>query len=357
MKHRPIQVDSTLQELTAHGTDGFPMSMDEQQVSGAGCSQIRHWHYEVQIALMTKGSAIFETPAGRYLLHTGEGIFLNSGVLHQVLPTAEPDSVYICANFRPELIYGQTDSVIRRDYVEPLLSSADLQSFALRDEPWHQEVLQTLRELAAVHDAQEYGYELVLKMLLCRIWHLILVHNRIHTEKVAAVSFADKQRVKLLKNYIHQNYMDHICLADISNAGHISRSECCRVFRRTGEPTPILYLKQYRISQSVKLLAFTDLSIAEVAWQTGFESSSYYAECFKKEMGCTPNEYRAKFAKKYTAASADRLDGRSERDGRCPWGEKCENQESGCAAVPRRPGEPQNCAGDHGAGSAAAGRL
>lgn len=297
MKCRPIAVDNTLQELTQHGTDEFPMSMDEQRVSVEGCSQIRHWHYEVQIALMTRGSAIFETPSGRYLLHTGEGIFINSGVLHQVIPTADANSVYICVNFRPELIGGQAGDVVQRDYVAPVLSSTALQSFALRDEPWQEEILETLRQLAIVNDAQEYGYEIMLKILLFRIWHSILVNNRVQTEKIATMSFADKQRIKLLKSFIHHNYSEHISLADIAAAGHISRGECCRVFRRAEQTTPILYLKQHRISQSAKLLACTDLSISEVAYQAGFESGSYYTECFKKEMGCTPLEYRAQHSK------------------------------------------------------------
>lgn len=307
MKCRPIAVDNTLQELTQHGTDDFPMSMDEQRVAEEGCRRIRHWHYEVQIALVTQGSAIFETPSDRFLIQAGEGVFLNSGVLHEVIPTAEADSVYICVNFKPELIYGQADNVIRRDYVEPVLSSTALQAFALRQEPWQQEILRLLSEMASVNERQEYGYEIVLKMLLCRIWHLILVNNRLQTEKIAAVSFADKQRMKQLKGFIHQNYMEHITLADIAGAGHISRGECCRVFRRAEQTTPILYLKRYRISQSIKLLSCTNLSISEVAYQAGFESGSYFTECFKRETGCTPNEYRARHAKKYTVPSLGRL--------------------------------------------------
>ena len=52
MKFRPIVVDDSQQELTQHGTDEFPMSMDKQLVSHEGCSLIPHWHYEVQIVLV-----------------------------------------------------------------------------------------------------------------------------------------------------------------------------------------------------------------------------------------------------------------------------------------------------------------
>jgi AraC-like DNA-binding protein len=285
------------QELTQHGTKDFPMSMDEQRVADGGCQGIRHWHYEVQIVLMTQGSAVFETPVGSCRIHKGQGVFINSGVLHEVILTEDSDSVYICVNFKPELIYGQPESVIRRDYVEPLISGEGMQFFPLADVPWQEEILGLLREMASVNDAQEYGYELALKILLCRIWHLILVNNRAKTEKLTAISFSDKQRMRLLIGYIHQHYMEHITLHDIAQAGHISRGECCKVFRRAEQITPIVYLNRYRISQSIKLLTCTELSICEVAYQSGFESGSYFTECFRKIMNCTPITYRTQYIK------------------------------------------------------------
>lgn len=56
--------------------------------------------------------------------------------------------------------------------------------------------------------------------------------------------------------------------------------------------SPITYLTKYRIAQSIKLLTCTELTITQIAQQTGFNTSSYYTECFKKEMGITPLKYR-----------------------------------------------------------------
>lgn len=292
MKFRPIEVDNTQQELTQHGTEEFPMSMDEQLVSHVDCSKIPHWHYEIQIAVVTSGSVKFRTPTGEHLLKSGEGIFLNRGILHEIVETGDKDSVYVCVNFRPEMIYGQANNMIRRDYVDPIIFNFNLQAIPLRGEPWHREICDLLLEMGRVNNAQEYGYELELKILLCRIWHLLLVNNRDELEKSTIITFSDKQRMKALQNFIHKNYMEKITLADIARAAQISRSECCRVFKRVQQVTPMLYLMHYRIAQSIKMLTCTDLNISEIAQQTGFASSSYYTECFKSEMKCTPMEYR-----------------------------------------------------------------
>ncbi len=292
MKFRPIIVDNKLQELTEHGTEEFPVSMDEQHVSYENCHEVLHWHYEIQIALVTKGSVLFCTPAGEFLLKEGQGMFFNSGCLHEAVPTDDTDSIYICINFHPNLIFGQNNSIIRRDYVDPILFSAEMQVISFTNEIWHLEVCDMLRKLAEVNDAQQYGYEISIKMILCSIWLLIVQNNRSLIEGSGSITFSEKQRIKAVLHFIHRNYWDMISLDNIANAAHISKGECCRMFNRTLHTTPFHYLISYRIAQSIKLLSTTDYGIAQIAQQVGFGSSSYYNECFKKEMHCTPNQYR-----------------------------------------------------------------
>jgi len=292
MKCRPIQVDDALRELTQHGTREFPLSMDRQVVADPSHGSVRHWHPELQIALVTEGEVIFETEDGRFRLRAGEGFFVNSGVLHEAAPTEQADGVYICVNFLPSLLCGQSDGVVRRDYVDPVLTCGRLRSFPLRDLPWHREVCALLRQMEAAEEAAEYGYEIQLVALLCQIWRLVVLHHREEIEGGSAVSFSDRQRIRALQTYIHRRCMERITLADIAAAGHISRGECCRVFQRVLNMTPGQYLTRCRLDQSVLLLTSTDLSVAEIARQTGFGTSSYFIERFRREMGRTPLEYR-----------------------------------------------------------------
>ena len=294
MKCRPITVDDSLQELTQHGTRDFPVSMDRQVVSDEHHGGIRHWHEEIQIALVTEGEVVFRAEEQEIRLCAGQGFFVNSGVHHEAHPTERGDGVYICVNFLPNVIFGQADSVVRRDYVDPVLYCDSLRSFPLLDQPWHQEICGLLRELGEVEDAAEYGYEIRMTILLRQIWHLIVVNNREKIEQKSNVSFSDRQRMRALQTYIHKHYMEQIALADIAAAGHISRGECCRVFKRVEKRSPVQYLTRFRLEQSLKLLSSTELSVQEIARQVGFGTGSYFTEKFREEMQCTPTEYRRK---------------------------------------------------------------
>jgi len=46
------------------------------------------------------------------------------------------------------------------------------------------------------------------------------------------------------------------------------------------------------IESAKKLLLASDATIAEVAYQLGFEYPNYFARLFKKKVGLTPTQYR-----------------------------------------------------------------
>jgi AraC-like DNA-binding protein len=56
--------------------------------------------------------------------------------------------------------------------------------------------------------------------------------------------------------------------------------------------TPLNYLINIRISEAIKLLKKKDISITDIALDTGFYSSQHFSTTFKKLTGFTPGEFR-----------------------------------------------------------------
>jgi transcriptional regulator GlxA family with amidase domain len=52
------------------------------------------------------------------------------------------------------------------------------------------------------------------------------------------------------------------------------------------------YLTHHRVSHAQRLLVTTAEKIAEVAFNSGFNSISRFNEAFRESCGCTPREYR-----------------------------------------------------------------
>lgn len=94
------------------------------------------------------------------------------------------------------------------------------------------------------------------------------------------------------KLFIEQNYKEEITLADIAGATFVSKHYLIKVFKKTYNLTPMLYLNIVRLEESKKLLRETDYSVKMIASIVGFNNPNYYGELFKKYIGTSPSTYR-----------------------------------------------------------------
>jgi AraC-like DNA-binding protein len=65
---------------------------------------------------------------------------------------------------------------------------------------------------------------------------------------------------------------------------------------------PHQYLLELRLVRARSLLAETDLSVKEIATQTGFEDEFYFSRLLRQKFGITPSQWRTR-SRHYTARS------------------------------------------------------
>jgi Transcriptional regulator containing an amidase domain and an AraC-type DNA-binding HTH domain len=65
-----------------------------------------------------------------------------------------------------------------------------------------------------------------------------------------------------------------------------------KIFKETTGLSPNQYHLNLRLDKAKDLLTSTNLTINEVAYQTGFDSIFYFSRLFKKKNGLPPKEYR-----------------------------------------------------------------
>lgn len=75
-----------------------------------------------------------------------------------------------------------------------------------------------------------------------------------------------------------------------------TRQYLIRVFRKQFGTTPIAFLNEWRLSQSVRYLLETDLTIDEIAHRCGFEDGNYFSRLFKQKYRLPPSVYRRQAA-------------------------------------------------------------
>lgn len=74
--------DERGKERVRHGTALFPVACYDTDLRQYPVSW--HWHTELEAVVVTQGAAVFAVGQERFTVRQGEGIFINSGVLHAV---------------------------------------------------------------------------------------------------------------------------------------------------------------------------------------------------------------------------------------------------------------------------------
>lgn len=85
---------------------------------------------------------------------------------------------------------------------------------------------------------------------------------------------------------------EHIDIASLAGQFAMSQSTLYRKVKAVSGLSPNELIRNIRLNRAAELLRRQDLTIQEIAWQTGFGSPVYFRTCFKERYGMTPSEYR-----------------------------------------------------------------
>lgn len=95
----------------------------------------------------------------------------------------------------------------------------------------------------------------------------------------------------------HSYIGDHLCetltVSRIANELRISRSYLSHVYKDETGATISEYIRKRKIAEAKNLLQHGSLTLVEIGERLGYCSQSHFTECFRKETGKTPGQYRA----------------------------------------------------------------
>lgn len=287
------QVDSRGREMIEHGTAQFPIACYKDRLTVDTVPW--HWHEEWEAAVIIRGTAAFFADGNRYVLQEGQGIFVNSMVLHSVRDAADTDCMLRSVVFHPRIVGGSMESVFWQNYVGPVQSHGDLKSVLLDPAtPWQKSAIECVEAAWNASVKEEPGYELEARSALSRLAFLLVSRCPSSSAPPAKSALRKSERIKVMLQFVQDHFQEDLTAARIAQSASISESECLRCFRDMVGISPIQYVRQFRLSHAAKLLKTTDLKIAEIGSLCGFQETSYFAKSFREAKGCTPKEYRQK---------------------------------------------------------------
>lgn len=101
-----------------------------------------------------------------------------------------------------------------------------------------------------------------------------------------------KDDIQEVKEFIAVHLNEKITVKQLSDMTHMSQTHFSRVFKSQTGFSPYDYVLVSRLNKAKECLLKTDMSVAEIAYESGFNSEANFVYCFTNNEGISPGKFR-----------------------------------------------------------------
>ena len=277
-----------LKENKPHGTKDDPFSTYHIQNGGQSFQIPVHWHDELEIIYVKSGFLTVNISGENYIGKPGDAFVVSPGNLH-FMGSQNGTVDYFTFLFPLKYIAFRSDDMLDDKLIEPLNSGHLMISPEIKDT-----VKEQCEQLAGVYAAEidksesKITSQIRKKIILLQFIHELWKKGFIVENDTTGRNTVEKEMV----SYIQQNYMGKILLREFGEQFHLSEKYISRYFKEHFHITLSRYVTYLRLEHAKQMLQETDISVTEVAMQSGYQNISYFIRSFKKTYGVSPLKYR-----------------------------------------------------------------
>lgn len=257
-------------------------------VCGGDFGCVWHCHPEFEITLVLRGGSERNVGGVRTPLPAGDLVLLGPRLPHDfrndaIQGRAQDPVKAVVVQFLPGLLGGQ-------DWLKPASMHSVRLLFARADRGL--EVAGVTRERAArILQRMPGVHGLKRLILLLHLLELLAESDEIReicAAPAAAIRPAQSDRISRVCGYIEEHLREPIYVEEMARRAGLGRSAFSRLFKKSTGRTLPQHVNALRISHAVRLLAETDMTVSQVAYECGFVSPAHFQREFRRQLNCTP---------------------------------------------------------------------
>lgn len=241
---------------------------------------------DYEIHFLEKGKGRFFVGGREYAVSKGDIVCLHSMEGNSFIVEEEPIR-FIFLTFK-------IDPVKNPGRVKELNSLLAQERFPLRsaDPQKIQEILYRMHKEISLKSGK---YMFRIKLLLGELVSGLMDQYK-ENDSIDNMKFNVNRKTHELINriiiHLQENYNREISLEDLGRLVNLHPRYLCTLFRQVSGKTVSEFLREIRIEKAKRLLAYTSLSITDIALETGFSNSQYFSRTFSRSEGMDPRTYR-----------------------------------------------------------------
>lgn len=287
-----IETDESFQELSQHGTKELPIEsyQDNCEIFHAIYS---HWHKEMEIFYIEKGSGLAQLNKETRKLQAGDLLLINSGTLHHIKSNPKNILYFKSVVFDLSFLFGAPGDLCQEKILNQVMENqARFVHLIHPEDAGYAETFSLFSRIFACHRQKKPYFYMELKGLFYQFFYQLLAENYIVPE--SPKDKKDLAAVKEVIRYMNEHYPEEISMTQLASLSYYNENYFMKLFKQYTGKTLTRYLTGLRIEKARYLLTNTDKPITEIAMATGFNSSSYFIRKFQEIYGETPQKLRRK---------------------------------------------------------------
>ncbi|MFZ4724127.1 MAG: helix-turn-helix domain-containing protein [Paludibacter sp.] len=255
-----------------------------------------HYHDKYEISFITEGTGKRIVADSIEEFQPGDLVFIGRNLPHVWLVDIEQ---FTTNQRKMEMVYLQFPMEVINSEMIKLPEFRNISIALSLSERGIRITGQTLNEVSEIMLQLPYldSFERFLQFLKL----MDIIGRSENIVQLASKEYVNKQfsyknkRIAAIHEYLMRNYQKNIDLVQIASLVNMAEGSVCRFFKMQVGMTIFEYLNQIKIEFACKLLMNKNMSVMDVAFDSGFNNLSHFNKQFKKNTGLTPLEYKQRY--------------------------------------------------------------
>lgn len=249
-----------------------------------------HHHDSYQLVIVERGIVEFILNGMLHQMDKGKIIMIGSKLPH--------GTVNFSHDVRATIIHIPYDNIIWCRTVPELQHNLDYikgsqKGYLFDSLPFYKRAVALSKSLKQAEGFHKVSLLFELLSLICHQSSFINLTSHINKGHQLMPSIQQTSIEKAIA-YIYDHYQDDITLTGVADYASQNPSALCRAFKNKTGKTVFQFINRLRIEKACLLLRNNDLTVAQIAFQVGFNTFSHFSTQFQRIVHLSPTAYRKK---------------------------------------------------------------
>jgi AraC-like DNA-binding protein len=232
---------------------------------------------EYQIIYISNGEGYFETSGlSPQLIEAGTIILLYPGVWHRYRPKENTGWEEYWVGFSGTYAHYLLEQACFNPQ-NPIIKVG-----------FNIEFLETFSKLIEIVESQKESYQKLSSFLLIQLLGIVYASVLLSNQKMSR----KEEIIDQIRTEIHKNWNKDIDFEEIATRANLSYIWFRKTFKEILGTSPNQYHLTLKLRKAEQLIQDTNLTLEEIAYQSGFESKFYFSRIFKKKMNYNASDIR-----------------------------------------------------------------